>query len=208
MKKILFMTAVFLATIFICSCATTTSLPAEKEGGVKVEKREEAKEKGSKKESEKKSEVKTEIKRTPVTSIPQLTFAGSTMKIELENMYTEDIAFKHSDEYSSSFAAVIKSGVSCAKASVTLSAGSYEILAKEKAEDSEHASFYIFVDNEPYRVSPSEPPLGTFEMTTRFPVTFSVDKAKTVLITVQANSPHHPGQTGMMLDYLQLRKLN
>ena len=206
MKKILFMTAVLLAAIFICSCATTTALPAEKEEGAKVERREEAK--GGKKESEKRSDVKAEIKRTPVTSIPQITFSGSTMKIELENMYTEDIAFKHSDEYSSSFAAVIKSAVSSAKAAVTLSAGSYEILAREKAEDSGHAAFYIFVDNEPYRVSPSEPPLGTFEMTTRFPVTFSVDKAKSVLITVQANSPHHLGQTGMMIDYLQLRKLN
>ena len=195
-------------TLLVFSCATTASLPAEKEGETKTEKREEVKEKGGKKEGEKKSEVKAEVKRTPVTSIPQIEFAGSTMKIEIENMYTEDIAFKHSDEYSGTFAAVIKSAVSSAKAAVTLSAGSYEILAKEKAEDSLHAAFYIFVDNEPYRVSPSEPPLGTFEMTTRFPVTFTVDKPKTVLITVQANSPHHPGQTGMMIDYLQLRKLN
>lgn len=166
-------------------------------------------------EAEKKSETenKTDKAENPaaerkrVAEIPKIVFSGGIQRIEIEDMFTENFSFIRNDEYSGTFAGKLNNSVSVAKAFVQCPAGSYEILAREKATDSDHAAFYIFVDNEPYRVSPSEPPLGSFENTTRTPVTFTLEADTEVLITVQANSPHHPGQTGMVIDYLQIRKL-
>lgn len=197
--KIISKITVFLALLIFYSCATTTT--TEKT----IETKQDTEKTDNKSENEKTQPTKKE--RVPVASIPEVKFNGSSQRIELEDMFTENIAFSYDEECSNELAGKIKSSVSVAKAYILLNEGGYEILAREKAEDSSHASFYIFVDNEPYRVSPSEPPLQSFENTTRFPVTFTLTEAKKVLITVQANSPYHQGQTGMMIDYLQIRKV-
>jgi len=205
LKKNIFVLAIITSFAFVLfSCASTApSAKTETEGKAQESKKAQDEQIG-KKEAEKESS-KPERKR--VATIPTFDFSGKTQRIELEDMYTEYFAFSYSEEFSNNFAGKLKSNVSLAKAEINLPAGSYEILAREKAEDSEHASFYIFVDNEPYLVSPSEPPLGSFENTTRTPVTFSLDADTKVLLTVQANSPHHMGQSGMMIDYLQIRKI-
>ena len=193
-----------LASLLVLySCATTGTI--EKEGEKKQAQTSESNKAQGKDESDEGNPAKPE--RKYVAPVPEFSFSGNSMRIEMEDMFTENISFNYEEEFSNGFAGIIKSSVSVAKAFVMLEKGSYEILAREKAEDSEHASFYIFVDNEPYRVSPSEPPMQSFENTTRFPVTFTLNENTKVLLTIQANSPHHPGQTGMMIDYLQIRKL-
>ena len=202
-----------VCALFLASCATTYKTGEKEAEEQKIEQSESGKGKTDEEkksgETEKSEQAKAQKpKRAYVAPIPEIAFSGNAMRLEIENMFAENIDFSYDEEYSNRFAGTIKSSVSVAKAFVSLEAGSYEILAREKAKDSEHAAFYIFVDNEPYRVSPSEPPLQSFENTTRTPITFSLEERAKVLITVQANSPHHPGQTGMMIDYLQIRKLN
>ena len=198
--------------LFLASCATTSEVPIETKDETQIqitEQQSEEKKEAHGKEPKKEEKAQPAKKvRKRVDSIPEIIFADNLQRIELEDMYTEDISFDYDEEYSGSFAGKINSAVSVAKATVVFGAGSYEILAREKAEDSSHAAFYIFVNNEPYRVSPSEPPLQSFESTTRFPVTFTLEEGATVLITVQSNSPKHLGQIGMMIDYLQIRKVN
>ncbi len=202
-----------VCALFLASCATTDKTGEKEAEEQKIEQSESGKGKTDEEnkggETEKSEQAKAQKpKRAYVAPIPEIAFSGNAMRLEIENMFAENIDFSYDEEYSNRFAGTIKSSVSVAKAFVSLEAGSYEILAREKAKDSEHAAFYIFVDNEPYRVSPSEPPLQSFENTTRTPITFRLEEGAKVLITVQANSPHHPGQTGMMIDYLQIRKLN
>ena len=154
-----------LASLLVLySCATTGTI--EKEGEKKQAQTSESNKAQGKDESDEGNPAKPE--RKYVAPVPEFSFSGNSMRIEMEDMFTENISFNYEEEFSNGFAGIIKSSVSVAKAFVMLEKGSYEILAREKAEDSEHASFYIFVDNEPYRVSPSEPPMQSFENTTRF----------------------------------------
>lgn len=198
------LTALFVSTvIFITSCASTPSASKDTE-----EKNTEiSSKKESTSETHKETKQKTEVQLPVVKEIPNIKFtSNSTQIIEIEEMYTEDFSFEKDEECSGKFAGILKSSVSTAKALVTLPTGNYEILAKEKASDNDHAAFYLFVENEPYRLAPSDPPLGGWELTTRFPITFSIENERPVLLTIQANSPKKAGNTGMKLDYIQIRK--
>jgi len=64
----------------------------------------------------------------------------------------------------------------------------------------------VVIDENPYRMYPSNPPLGTFELTTRTPVYFTIDEPRTVLISIQAKAGNKNGDTGMLLDYIQFVK--
>lgn len=140
---------------------------------------------------------------------PTFTFSGSELKIELESMYTEEFLIFPDAEASGGYAAKLVSEDSVAKAFVTFPAGTYVGLVNENAPDGQHDAFNAFVDGVAYRSYPSDPPLGTYELTTRSPMNFTIDAEKTVEVRIQQNDPNRPnkpGENGMKLDYIIFQK--
>lgn len=140
---------------------------------------------------------------------PTFTFSGSELKIEIENMYTEEFLIFPDAEASGGYAGKLVSEESVAKAFVTFPAGTYVGLVNENAPDGNHDAFNAFVDGVAYRSYPSDPPLGTYELTTRSPMNFTIDAEKTVEVRIQQNDPNRPnkpGENGMKLDYIIFQK--
>ncbi len=143
-----------------------------------------------------------------LTELPVIEYSGRGIKYELESMLLYHFII-HSDKTASGgFAARLLDESSTAQLKIKFPAGTYECLLSEKATSSSSSAFYVYVDGIPYRVFPSDPPLGTWELTTRTPIYFTLDEPRTVLITIQANSEHKLGHTGMNLDYIQFVKRN
>lgn len=144
-----------------------------------------------------------------VTEVPKYTFEGSELKIELENMYTEEFLIFADAKASGGYAAKLVSEESIATAIVTFPAGDYVGLVNEDAPDGSHDAFNVFVDEKAYRTFPSDPPIGTYELTTRTPMNLHFDAETTVTIKIQQNDPNRPnkpGETGMKLDYIIFQK--
>ncbi len=144
-----------------------------------------------------------------VTEVPKYTFEGSELKIELENMYTEEFLIFADAKASGGYAAKLVSEESIATAIVTFPAGDYVGLVNEDAPDGSHDAFNVFVDEKAYRTFPSDPPIGTYELTTRTPMNLHFDAETTVTLKVQQNDPNRPnkpGETGMKLDYIIFQK--
>ena len=143
------------------------------------------------------------------TEVPKYTFEGSELKIELENMYTEEFLIFADAKASGGYAAKLVSEESIATAIVTFPAGDYVGLVNEDAPDGSHDAFNVFVDEKAYRTFPSDPPIGTYELTTRTPMNLHFDAETTVTLKVQQNDPNRPnkpGETGMKLDYIIFQK--
>ncbi len=141
--------------------------------------------------------------------VPTFTFTGSELKIELESMYNEEFLIVEDAEASGYYAGKLMSEESVAKALVTFPAGTYVGLVNEKAPDGAHDAFNVCLDGVYYRSYPSDPPLGTYELTTRTPINFTIDAEKTVELCIQQNDPTRPnklGETGMYLDYIIFQK--
>lgn len=141
-----------------------------------------------------------------LTEIPVIEYSGIGIKYECESMLLHHFSVFQDSEASGNFAVRLMNEASSAKLKVQFPAGTYELLVREKASDAEHSAFYVCIDNSPYRVYPSNPPLGTWELTTRTPVYFTIEEPRTLLITIQANSDFRTGDVGMCLDYIQLVK--
>ena len=144
-----------------------------------------------------------------VTEVPKYTFEGSELKIELENMYTEEFLIFADAKASGGYAAKLVSEESIATAIVTFPAGDYVGLVNEDAPDGSHDAFNVFVDDKAYRTFPSDPPIGTYELTTRTPMNLHFDAETTVTLKIQQNDPNRPnkpGETGMKLDYIIFTK--
>ncbi|MDE6704609.1 MAG: hypothetical protein K2J81_01725 [Treponemataceae bacterium] len=140
---------------------------------------------------------------------PTFTFSGSELKIEVENMYTEEFLIFPDANASGGYAGKLVSEESVAKAFVTFPAGTYVGLVNEDAPDGNHDAFNAFVDGVAYRSYPSDPPIGTYELTTRSPMNFTIDAEKTVEVRIQQNDPNRPnkpGENGMKLDYIIFQK--
>ncbi|MBQ7158614.1 MAG: hypothetical protein IJS09_04205 [Treponema sp.] len=144
-----------------------------------------------------------------VTEVPKYTFEGSELKIELENMYTEEFLIFADAKASGGYAAKLVSEESIATAIITFPAGDYLGLAMEDAPDGSHDAFNIFIDDKAFRTFPSDPPIGTYELTTRTPMNLHFDAETTVTVKIQQNDPNRPnkpGETGMKLDYIIFQK--
>ncbi|MBQ6781747.1 MAG: hypothetical protein IJP62_11050 [Treponema sp.] len=140
---------------------------------------------------------------------PTFTFSGSELKIELEEMYNEEFLVFADAKASGGYAAKLVSEDSIAKAIVVFPAGDYVGLVNEDAPDGNHDAFNVFINDVAYRTFPSDPPIGTYELTTRTPMNLHFDAETTVEVKVQQNDPNRPnkpGETGMKLDYIIFKK--
>lgn len=151
--------------------------------------------------------IEDELPPPPLlTELPVIEYSGVGIKYECESMLLHNFSVFQDLEASGNFAVRLMNEASSARLKVHFPAGTYECLVKEKATDAEHSAFYLYIDSVPYRVYPSNPPLGTWELTTRTPVYFTIDEPRTILITIQANSEQRTGDVGMCLDYIQFVK--
>lgn len=141
-----------------------------------------------------------------LTELPVIDYTGAGIKYEVESMLLHHFLVMYDENASKKYCARLLDEAATAKLKVRFPAGTYECLISEKALDNDHASFYVFIDGIPYRVYPSDPPLGEWELTTRVPIYFTIDEPRTILIQIQANSPSRLGETGMRLDYIQFVK--
>ena len=140
---------------------------------------------------------------------PTFTFSGSELKIELEEMYNEEFLVFADAKASGGYAAKLVSEDSIAKAIVVFPAGDYVGLVNEDAPDGNHDAFNVFINDVAYRTFPSDPPIGTYELTTRTPMNLHFDAETTVEVKIQQNDPNRPnkpGETGMKLDYIVFKK--
>lgn len=141
-----------------------------------------------------------------VTEIPVVEYRDPGIKYEVESMYLHNLHVSYDKTASQQFAVRVLSEASYAQMKVKLPAGTFECLVNECASDPNHAAFYVCIDNEEFRVYPSNPPTGSWELTRRAPVYFTIDEPRTILVTIQSNSERKPGSTGMLLDYIQFIK--
>ena len=151
--------------------------------------------------------LQEEITPPPLlTELPVIEYQGAGIKYEFESLLLYHFLVYSDSTASGGFAARLLDESSTAQVKIRFPAGTYECLVSEKAFDNANAPFYVYIDNVPYRVYPSDPPLGSWELTTRVPVYFTIEEPRTILITVQANSERKAGATGMNLDYIQFVK--
>ena len=141
-----------------------------------------------------------------LTELPVISYVDPGIKYEFEGMYLHNFLVMLDESASGNYCTRLLDESSTAQVKIRFPEGTYECLVSEKAYDTEHSAFYVYIDEMPYRVYPSNPPLGDWELTTRTPIYFTLDEPRTLLITVQANSQKKLGGTGMNLDYIQFVK--
>ena len=141
-----------------------------------------------------------------MTEVPVVEFSGLGIKYECESMYLRNSVVIQDNDASGKFCIRLIDDASTATMKVKLPAGTYECLFKEKAKDSDHSAFYVYLDGIAYRIYTSIPPTGDWELTTRVPVYFRLDEPRTVTVQLKPNSEQQLGSTGMNLDYIQFVK--
>ncbi|MCR4821362.1 MAG: hypothetical protein K5873_00635 [Treponema sp.] len=145
-----------------------------------------------------------------LTEAPKFDFTGDALKIEAENMYYDGFDLVSDSNASASYGLKLLNESSWAIAEINFPAGSYEGLVNVLAPDSEHSRFTVNINKDSYLAFGSEPPIGKYELTTRSPVSFTLDQATTVTLKIQQNSLNNPdikGQNGMTLDYVTFKKV-
>ncbi len=146
------------------------------------------------------------VKPLLLTQMPIIAFTGVGIKYECESLLLEETSVVQDESASSKYAIKIENNASRAQIKIRFPAGTYECLLCEKAYSTAQSAFYVYIDDNAYRVYPSNPPTGNFELTTRAPIYFTIDEPRTILVTIQANSGNKIGGTGMFLDYIQFVK--
>lgn len=91
---------------------------------------------------------------------------------------------------------------------IQLKEGTYELLLKMRARDTDRSFLTVTVDDTSYSVYPSNPPLGVWELTTRIPVYIQVDSPKTITIRITADKKKKAASKHLCIDYLQLVSVN
>ena len=142
------------------------------------------------------------------TTTPKRTFAGSSLKIELEDMNTN---FRIINDTAASGG---KSGIlvdenSSAEAIITFPAGSYTGYVYLKAPNSDSDAFYVKFGDGHFRVYADDPPPAGYAKASRTPIELSCDRDVTVRMTITQHSekfPNKPGETGMYIDYVEFTK--
>ena len=141
-------------------------------------------------------------------SIPEIAFSGKGIKIEAEDMLLTDCTVERDESASGSFCITMGGKESSASANVVLEAGEYECLISERAQDNAHSAIYVLAGTTEHKVFPSNPPLRKWELTTRSPITITVQETSTVSITLLCKSDDKGNGYGMSVDYVQLVKIN
>lgn len=143
------------------------------------------------------------------TEVPSYKFEGSELKIEIESMYLDNFLVFEDKTAGNGWATKMLDDTATATAKVTFPAGSYEGEVAEDAPDGNHDAFNVMMNGVAYRCFPSDPPIGTYELTTRTPMNLTFDKDTEVTIVIQQNDPakpNKPGENGMKLDYIRFIK--
>ena len=146
-----------------------------------------------------------------LTEAPRFDFAGEKLQIELENMYYDGFELVGDAQASGSYALKLLNDSSWAIAEINFPAGSYESRVHEFAPDSNHARFNLYLTTDTFLVYGSEPPIAAYELTTRAPVSFTLDTPTTVTLKIQQNdirNPQNNGHNGMTLDFVSFKKIN
>lgn len=158
--------------------------------------------------------------------IPSFEFTGGGIKIEAEDMLLESggkvlpqkekleevTAGRLFDMNASAHASLLVSpyAPACtAKAIVTLDAGTYEIMACEKAFNNKFATIKMALEGIQHNFYPSNPPLGYYELTTRCPCTITLEEKQTVSMELYFPTVKNAkGYKPLCLDYIQIVKMN
>lgn len=200
-KKIISVLSTFTALALFFSCASAGNLDSSSS-------------KTAETSAEKSGKSGTAIKLPPpperATEAPVYDFTGDKIKIEAEEMYYDGFSLAGDAGASESYALKLRDESSWAIAEVNFPAGTYEGVANVLAPDSAHSRFNISINKDSYLVYGSEPPIGKYELTTRAPLTFTLDKPTTVTVKIQQNDVKNPlnnGQNGMSIDFIVFKKL-
>ena len=168
--------------------------------------------------------------------IPSFEFTGGGIKIEAEDMLLESggkvlpqkekleevTAGRLFDMDASAHASLLVSpyAPACtARAIVTLDAGTYEIMACEKAFNNKFATIKMALEGNnksgertfflQHNFYPSNPPLGYYELTTRCPCTITLEEKQTVSMELYFPTVKNAkGYKPLCLDYIQIVKVN
>lgn len=144
-----------------------------------------------------------------LTEAPKIDFAGTSLQVELENMYYDGFELVGDANASKSYALKLLNDSSWAIAEVNFPAGTYEAVANVLAPSANSTRFNLYINKDTYLLYGSEPPIGKYELTTRAPASFTLDQPTTVTVKIQQNdirNPANAGQNGMTIDYLLFKK--
>ena len=211
-KKCFIMMAALASSIFFFSCASTGSIEdsnAKKSDAASSSADGTSAQAGEGEGTKGKNALPPPPKK--LTEAPRFDFAGEKLQIELENMYYDGFELVGDAQASGSYALKLLNDSSWAIAEINFPAGSYEALVNEFAPDSNHARFNLYLNNDTYLVYGSEPPIAAYELTTRAPVSFTLDTPTTVTLKIQQNdirNPQNNGHNGMTLDFVSFKKIN
>ncbi|MBQ8014113.1 MAG: hypothetical protein IJ257_06950 [Treponema sp.] len=145
-----------------------------------------------------------------ITEAPKFDFTGEKLQIEAENMYYDGFDLVGDFNASQSYGLKLLNDSSWAIAEINFPAGSYEGLVNVLAPNSEHSRFTVYINKDTFLVYGSEPPIGKYELTTRSPVSFTLDQPTTITLKIQQNdirNPANKGQNGMTIDYVSFKKI-
>ena len=141
-----------------------------------------------------------------LSEVPVVEYSGLGIKYECESMFLKKSVVIQDNEASGNFCIRVIDEASTATMKVKFPAGTYECLVSEKARDTDHSAFYVYLDGIPHRVYPTNPPSAKWELTTRIPIYFYLEEPRTVTVTIMPHSDLEKGSTGMDLDYIQFVK--
>lgn len=143
------------------------------------------------------------------TEVPSYKFEGTELKIEVESMFLDNFLVFEDSRAGNGWATKMLDDTATATAKVTFPAGTYEGEVAEDAPDGNHDAFNVIINGVAFRSYPSDPPIGTYELTTRTPINLTFDKDTEATIVIQQNDPNKPnkpGENGMKLDYIRFIK--
>ena len=118
------------------------------------------------------------------SEVPSFSTDGRALKVEAENMKFSECTPKADEDASRGFCLEMKKKSASAEATVTLGAGRWEILIAEKAFETDKSFMTLMCGKDGYRIYPSNPPLGCFELTTRCPVYLDLKESQDIKIKV------------------------
>lgn len=141
---------------------------------------------------------------------PIFKFTGNSIKIELEDMYTNFEIVEDSDA-SNGKAGKLENNQSYAMCYITFPAGEYSGVLSEKAPDANSdALYFLFGEDENdstkyVRVYPNK--YNEYEETDRTPFQVKTSEEITVRVKILKDSPAKSGESGMFIDYLKFTKI-